>query len=126
VNWSADDVEDVPIRVVTVMSTVPAVSAGLTAVIWVEELTVKLAAAVVPNSTPVAPVRLEPVMTTVVPPAVVPTVGVTPDTVGAAWYVNWSAEDVAEVPEAVTTVMSMVAADSAGDTAVMEVTESTV
>ena len=38
--------------------------AGVTAVIWVAELTVKLAAAVAPNFTAVAPVKLVPVMTT--------------------------------------------------------------
>jgi hypothetical protein len=33
VNWSADDVEDVPPTVVTVTSTAPMLSAGVTAVI---------------------------------------------------------------------------------------------
>ena len=36
----------------------------------------------VPNLTPVAPVKLVPVMVTVVPPAVVPEVGLIPVTVG--------------------------------------------
>ena len=41
-------------------------------------------AAVAPNVTAVAPVKLVPVIVTVVPPAVGPAVGLTPVTVGAA------------------------------------------
>ena len=73
---------DVPEAVVTVTLTVPAASAGSTAVICVAELTVKLVAAVLPNFTAVAPVKLVPVMTTVVPPAVGPVLGLTAVTVG--------------------------------------------
>jgi hypothetical protein len=40
-------------------------------------------AALAPKSTAVAPVKLVPVMVTLVPPAVVPEVGLTPVTVGA-------------------------------------------
>ena len=83
-NWSADEVADVPLAVVTVTSTVPAVPAGLVAVICVAELTVKPVAAAVPNSTAVAPVRFVPVMVTLVPPAVGPAVGLTAVTAGAA------------------------------------------
>ena len=43
--------------------------------IWVAVFTTTPVAAVVPNLTPVAPVKLVPVMVTVVPPAVVPEVG---------------------------------------------------
>ena len=50
--------------VVTVTSTVPAAWAGVVAVIWVAETTVKLVAAVAPKSTAVAPVKLVPVMVT--------------------------------------------------------------
>ncbi len=46
--------------------------AGETAVIWVSELTTKLAAAVPPKLTAVAPVKPVPVMTTLVPPAARP------------------------------------------------------
>ena len=42
------------------------------AVMCVEELTVKLVAAVLPNITDVAPVKFVPVMTTDVPPAPLP------------------------------------------------------
>ena len=52
------------------------------AVIWVALLTVKLVAVVAPNLTAVAPVRLVPVIVTLVPPAVGPAVGLTEVTVG--------------------------------------------
>ena len=51
---SAEPVALVPPGVVTVMSTVPAVSAGAVAVMLVALLTVKLVAAVEPNLTAVA------------------------------------------------------------------------
>ena len=53
------------------MSTVPE-PAGEVAVIWVSELTVKLAELALPNLTAVAPVKLLPVIVTVVPPKVEP------------------------------------------------------
>jgi hypothetical protein len=83
VNWSADEVVEVPLGVVTVMSTVPAARAGDVAVIWLSERTVKLLAAVPPKETALAPVKLLPVMVTTVPPAVVPDVGEMPVTAGA-------------------------------------------
>ena len=63
-----------------------------------------------------------PVMVTEVPPAVGPLVGVIEVTVGTI-NVNWSADEVAEVPSVVGTVTSTVPADSAGDFAVKEVAE---
>ena len=66
-----------PAGVVTVTFTRPPASGGATAVICVGELTVKLAAGIVPKSTIVAPLRLVPVMTTEVPPAVGPAPGLT-------------------------------------------------
>ena len=66
----------------TVTSTVPAAPAGAVAVIEVALLTVKVVAAVAPNLTPVAPVKLVPVMVTEVPPAVGPELGLTEETVG--------------------------------------------
>ena len=80
--WSAEEVEEVPDGVVTVMSTVAADSAGEVAVIWVALFTVKLVAFVVPNLTAVAPVKLVPVMVTEVPPASGPEDGLTAVTVG--------------------------------------------
>ena len=50
-----------------VAETVPVVPLPTTAVIWVAEFTMKLAAAVPPKVTDVAPVRLVPVMITEVP-----------------------------------------------------------
>ena len=73
----------VPPGVVTVMSTAPAVSAGAIAVMLVAVSAV-IAAVAVPNLTAVEPVRLVPVIVTLVPPAVGPAVGLTPVTVGAA------------------------------------------
>ena len=67
---------------VTRISTVP-VPAGAVAVIWVALLTVKLVAAVAPKVTAVVPLKPEPVMVTVVPPADVPVAGEMPLTVGA-------------------------------------------
>ena len=52
--------------------------------ISVAETTVKLVAATVPKTTLVAPVKLVPVMVTVVPPAGGPEVGETAVTVGVA------------------------------------------
>jgi hypothetical protein len=73
--------------VVTVTSTVPANSAGETAVIEVTPFTTlveKLVAFVTPNLTAVAPARLVPLMTTDVPAATGPLVGLSFVTVGGA------------------------------------------
>src|SRR5207244_852865 len=111
VNWSEPDVADVPTAVVTVMSTVPADSAGEVAVIWPSVSTEKLEALVAPNFTELVPVKCEPLIVTDVPPAVVPEVGFTEATVGASTKVNWSDPEVAEVPPTVVTVMSTVPAE---------------
>jgi hypothetical protein len=88
VNWSAVLVALVPPTVVTVMSTVPAGSAGEVAVIWVALSTVKLEASVEPNFTAVAFVKPVPVIVTELPPAVGPDDGLTFVTVGAETNVN--------------------------------------
>ncbi len=72
----------VPLAFVTLRLTAP-VPAGDTAVICVAEFTTKLAAAVPPKSTAVAPVNPVPVMTTVVPPACGPDVGLKLEMFGA-------------------------------------------
>jgi hypothetical protein len=82
VNRSAATAPLVPAGVVTVMSTCPGGAAGEVAVIDVVLSTVKLLAAVAPNETPVAPLKLVPEMVTAVPPAVLPVVGLTPLTAG--------------------------------------------
>src|SRR5712692_359867 len=70
--WSADPVVDVPVGVVTVISTVPAVPAGARAVSALSERTVKSRAAVEPKVTALAPVKPLPVTVTSVPPAALP------------------------------------------------------
>jgi hypothetical protein len=70
-------VAEVPAGVVTVVSTVPAASGGVVAVIEVDEFTVKLEAAVVPKSTAMAPVKPAPTMVTLSPPRGRPDEGVT-------------------------------------------------
>ena len=81
VNWSAGEVADVPIGVVTVTSTMP-VPAGLTAVIVVALTTVISSPASCRSRPPVAPVKPVPVIVTKVPPAVGPPVGLKPVTAG--------------------------------------------
>ena len=101
-----------PPGAVTVMSTVPAVWAGLVAVIWVSDTTLKAVAATVPNTTAEAPLNAVPVMVTDVPPPVAPAVGDTPVTVGwAPTKVNLSAVEVALVPPGPITVMSKTPAE---------------
>ena len=68
VNWSRGIVASVPPGPVTVTSTVPAGTAGETAVIEVSATTEKLAAGVAPKLTCVAPVNPVPVIVTAVPP----------------------------------------------------------
>ena len=64
--------------------TAPALWAGAVAVICVPLLTVKVVAGVPPNDTPVAPLRLVPVRTTEVVPAIGPEAGARLVTVGTA------------------------------------------
>src|SRR5580693_4381358 len=75
-----------------------------------------------PKSTAVAPVKLVPVITTVVPPALGPVEGLTPVTVGGGGglYVNWSLMLVALVPPPFETVTSTTPDAPAGEVAVME------
>ena len=86
VNWSADDVADVPEPVVTVTSTVPEPE-GDVAEIWLVELTTTPVADAVPNLTAVTPVKFEPLIVTPVPPVVGPVPGETPVTVGVVLVV---------------------------------------
>ncbi len=81
-NLSAEEVAELPPGVVTVTSTVP-LPAGEVAVIDVEVFTVKVVAAIVPNLTPDAPVKLVPVTVTDVPPPLGPEAGLIMVTVGA-------------------------------------------
>jgi hypothetical protein len=65
----------VPPGVTTAMVTLPGARGGVTAVIWVAELTTKEVALTPPNVTAVVPMKLVPVIITDVPPAVVPETG---------------------------------------------------
>jgi len=98
VNWSAAPVALVPPGVVTVTSTTPAAPAGEIAVTDVLLFTTTPVAAVPPKFTPVAPVRLFPVMVTEVPPAIGPELGLTEVTVGAGAFAMSSASTDVDVP----------------------------
>jgi hypothetical protein len=77
VNWPLA----LPPGVVTVTVTVPALPPGLVTVIWVPESALTFAAA--PPKLTVAPLRLAPLITTVVPPWVLPLDGEIAVIVGA-------------------------------------------
>ena len=95
----------VPLVVVTVTLTVPALCAGLVAVILVGLVTWTVAALEVPKLTDDVPVKLVPVMTTIVPPAVSPVLRLSDLTVGSGVeYVNWPTFAGALVPPEVVTV----------------------
>ena len=82
--WSAGLVALVPPGVVTVTSTVlPSVPGGEVAVMLVGLLKVTREAAVAPNLTPLAPLKVVPVIVTVVDPVLGPEVGLRLVTVGA-------------------------------------------
>jgi hypothetical protein len=118
---------EVPADVVTKMSHVPAASAGETAVSVVVDMMVNLVAATEPNKTLVVWPNPEPVMVTVVFPAVVPDVGEMDVTTGGLLTnVNMSPVTDVEVPADVVTKMSYVPAASAGETAVSLVDDTTV
>ena len=74
-NWLAAPPLVAPPGVVTWILTAPALPAGAVTVIDVAETTEKVVAAVAPNVTAVAPLRLLPVMVTAVPPASGPAFG---------------------------------------------------
>jgi len=114
----------VPPEVVTAMLLAPAVPAGVTAVIDVDDTTTTLVAATPPTVTLVAPVKLVPVMVMAVPPRVEPEVGLIPEIVGGGvMLVN--APGLLAVPPGVVTVMACAPAVPAGVTAVTEVVPTT-
>jgi hypothetical protein len=75
VYWSAAVAELVPPPVVTVISTVPAPSAGATALIFVDETNVTDPELTVPKVTAASGVKPVPLTVTVLPPCVWPDVG---------------------------------------------------
>ena len=80
-NWSALDLAELAIGVVTSRSTVvPSGWAGAVATTWVAE-TEPIAAFTLPKATVVAPPRLDPLMVTLVPAG--PDLGLTPLTTGS-------------------------------------------
>jgi hypothetical protein len=105
--------------VVTVMSTVPADSAGAVAVILLELLTVYALAAVPPKLTAVAPVNPVPLIVTLVPPAIGSDTGLTLVTEGT--YLKTSLEFVALVPPPGIVTVTSTAPDPAGEVAVIDV-----
>ncbi len=121
VNSSPGPVALVTPAVVTVTSTTPD-PCGEVAVIDVPlPLTTNVDAGFEPNATAVAPVKFVPAIVTLVPPAVGPVDGATPDTVGrGGTYVNSSPGPVALVPPAVVTVTSTTP-DPCGEVAVIDV-----
>ena len=72
----------VPPGVVTATFTTPAAFAGVVAVICVALTTITPEAALPPNVTDVAPVKLVPVIVTLAPPVAGPEFGLTLETVG--------------------------------------------
>jgi hypothetical protein len=111
------DTADEPVGVHTVTAT----SGGVTAVICVDELTVKLAASTPPNRMSLAPLKSVPVMTTVVPPAVLPELVPSPVMAGglAALKVKRAELLGAELPAVVCTTTSTVPALVGGVTEVI-------
>jgi hypothetical protein len=108
-----------------VTSVVTVACEGATAVIKMSELTMKLTAGTLPNSTWLAPVKPLPVIASAVPPAVLPEVVSRLVTAGTAAVdaVNWSALDVDDVPLGVTTVICQVPAGKPGAVAMMALSE---
>lgn len=125
VNWSAVVAALAPPGPVTCTSTVPAASAGVTAVMLESDCTLKLAAPMVPNVTALAPVNPEPEIAMVLPPTVEPCIGLMPEIAGAATNEYRSAAVVALVPLGVVTVTSTAPAECAGTVAVNVVPEAT-
>jgi hypothetical protein len=108
VNWSAVTALDVPVVLVTSMSTgVPVtVPDGEVMVSEVSDETVMLVPAFAPNFTPVADPKPVPVTVTTVPPLALPLLGLTMVTVGVVSYVKWSAVTALDVPVVLVTSMS--------------------
>jgi len=84
VNWSAEEIAETPPGLLTVTLAMPIEAIGLTAVIWVAELTVKVLAGIDPKSTAIAVVNPVPLIVTDVPPVAGPIMGLMPVTDGVA------------------------------------------
>jgi hypothetical protein len=111
-------VADCESGLVTVIPTVPELSAGVTASIRLELTTVTVAAATLPNTTAAPPWKPVPVIATVVPPLVGPEVGETLLTVGGTVKVK-AVASVADCESGLVTMIPTVPALSAGVTALI-------
>jgi hypothetical protein len=114
----------VPKGVVNATLFAPALPAGVTAVILVEETTFTFVAATPSTVTLLAPVKFVPVIVIAVPPRVVPKDGLTPEIVGVG-TTNVNALGKLAVPPAVVTATSCAPSVPAGVTAVMLVEKTT-
>ena len=114
----------IPPGVVTETACEPAIPLGVTAVIEVDEITLRVVAATPPKVTRFAPVKLVPVIVTVVPAVSGPNVGLIKRIFGAATYVN-ALVFVIGPPTTVVTETSFAPAVFAGVFAVIEVEETT-
>src|SRR3954452_3436562 len=97
----------------------PAWAGGAIAVICVSLSILYARAGVLPKFTPVAPVNPVPVITMLLQPAVLPSAGLRPVTVGGSTYVKRSAVLTGDPPSGVVTVTSTAPIGAAGATAVI-------
>jgi len=109
----------------TTRSLAPAVPAAMTAVMLVDETTVKLVTATPPNFTLLAPSKFVPVMVIAVPPSVVPNVGETNVSVGTDMSMFVNAASLVSEPLGLVTTTSLSPAVPAGAIAIIEVAEAT-
>lgn len=110
---------------ITTRSLAPTVPAAITALMVVDETTVKLATATPLNLTLLAPSKFVPVMVMAVPPRVVPSVGATPNMVGTDMSMFSNTASLVTEPFGVVTVTSLSPAVPAGVVAIIEVAEAT-
>ena len=109
----------------TSRSFAPAVPAAITAVMLVDETTVKLVTETPPNFTLLAPSKFVPEMVIAVPPSVVPNVGDTNVSVGTDMSMFVNAASLVSEPLGVVTTTSLSPTVPAGAIAIIEVAEAT-
>lgn len=115
-----------PTGVVTTTSLAPAVAeTPVTAVMEVALLTARLLAATPPMVTLVAPDKLVPVIVSVVPPSVVPEVGLTVSMVGSERSMYSNAAVLVALPLGTTTTISLSPMEPAGVTTTIDVADIT-
>ena len=115
-----------PTGVVTTTSLAPAVAeTPVTAVMEVALLTTRLLAATPPMVTLVAPVKFVPVIVSVVPPSVVPEVGLTVSMVGSERSMYSNDAVLVALPLGVTTTISLSPMEPVGVTTTIDVADIT-